>query len=105
MLKQTMTGTRHCHHCGWEWTLAGQPGRGDSCNRCNADLRVCLNCISYDPQVACQCRDRRAEPVLEKETGNFCEYFEMARRPFVAKTVDNSREAAARERLKKLFGD
>jgi hypothetical protein len=43
--------------------------------------------------------------VQEKETGNFCEYFEMFRRPFVAKAEHNPREAAARERLKKLFGD
>ena len=100
-----MTGTRHCHRCGWEWTLAGQPGRGDSCNQCNADLRVCLNCVSFDPRVAHQCRDRRAEPVPEKETGNFCEYFEMARRPFVPRAGNNPREAAAREQLKKLFGD
>jgi hypothetical protein len=100
-----MTGTRHCHQCGWEWTLAGQPGRGDSCNRCNADLRVCLNCVSHDPRVAHQCRDRRAEPVPEKETGNFCEYFEMARRPFVPRAGNNPREPAARDQLKKLFGD
>ena len=55
--------------------------------------------------VAHQCRDRRADPVQEKETGNFCEYFEMSGRPFLAKAGNNPREAAARERLKKLFGD
>jgi hypothetical protein len=100
-----MTKTRHCHKCGWEWSLAGLPGRGDSCHRCNADMRVCLNCASYDPRVAHQCRDSRAEPVQEKAAGNFCEYFEFARREFVAKTEENTREDAARERLKKLFGD
>jgi hypothetical protein len=69
-------------------------------------LRVCLNCVSYDPRIAQQCRDRRAEPVQEKESGNFCEYFEMARRPFAARpAAANPREAEARERLRKLFGD
>jgi hypothetical protein len=68
-------------------------------------LRVCVNCVSYDPRVAQQCRDRRADPVEEKERGNFCEYFEMIRRPFVAKKGENPREEAAREKLKKLFGD
>lgn len=97
--------TRHCHKCGWEWTLAGQPGRSESCHRCNADLRVCLNCSSYDPRVAHQCRDRRADPVQEKAEGNFCEYFDFARRSFVAKKENNAREVAARENLKKLFGD
>ena len=54
--------------------LAGQPGRSECCHRCNADLRVCLNCLSYDPRVAHQCRDRRAEPVAEKHAGDFCEF-------------------------------
>jgi hypothetical protein len=100
-----MSATRHCHQCGWEWALAGQPGRGDSCHQCGADLRVCLNCASYDSRVAHQCRDRRADPVLEKAVGNFCEYFELARRTFVPKTDANPRESAARDQLKKLFGD
>ena len=73
--------------------------------KCRADLRVCLNCTSYDPRVAQQCRERRAEPVLEKNVGNFCEYFEFARRVWSAKNEVNPREAAAREQLKKLFGD
>jgi hypothetical protein len=100
-----MSLTRHCHNCGEEWTLTGQPGRGEACLRCGADLRVCLNCMHYDPRVAQQCRERQAEPVLEKHLGNFCEYFEFARRVWTPKAGDSRREAAAREQLKKLFGD
>jgi hypothetical protein len=73
--------------------------------KCRADLRVCLNCVFYDPLAAHHCRERRAEPVLEKDAGNFCEYFEFAVRQWSPKTEGNSREAAAREQLKKLFGD
>lgn len=73
--------------------------------KCRSDLRVCLNCAFYDPRVAQQCRERRAEPVLEKNVGNFCEYFEFAVRNWVSKEVKNSREEAARAQLKKLFGD
>jgi hypothetical protein len=36
---------------------------------------------------------------------NFCEYFEMARRVFAKAQQGGSREAAARDTLKKLFGD
>jgi len=96
---------RHCHKCGWEWTLAGQPGRSESCHQCNADLRVCLNCVSYDARAAHQCRDRRAEPVHEKHVGNFCEYFDFARRNWAPKDDKNPHEDAARQQLKKLFGD
>ena len=73
--------------------------------KCRVDLRVCLNCVSYDLRVAQQCRERRAEPVLEKAVGNFCEYFEFVRRVWTPKSETDKREAAAREQLKKLFGD
>jgi hypothetical protein len=96
---------RHCHQCGEVWALDGQPGRGEVCMKCRADLRVCLNCQHYDPRVAQQCRERRAEPVYEKNVGNFCEYFEFARREWAPKTGSNTREDAARDKLKKLFGD
>jgi len=72
--------------------------------KCRADLRVCLNCAFYDPRVAQQCRERRAEPVLEKEAGNFCEYFDFARRVWTPKAVSHQRAAAARDQLKKLLG-
>jgi hypothetical protein len=58
--------------------------------------------VSYDPRVAYQCRDRRADPVAEKHTANFCEYFDFIRREWKGKQPDK-REAAARDQLKKLF--
>lgn len=97
--------TRHCHNCGESWTINGNPGRGEVCMKCRADLRVCLNCQSYDRSVAEQCRERRAELVLEKAVGNFCEYFEFVRRKSETKEVKLSREETARANLKKLFGD
>src|SRR3954470_4116777 len=100
-----MSLTRHCHKCGEPWALSGQPGRGEVCMKCRADLRVCLNCAHYDARVAHQCRERRAEPVLEKDVGNFCEYFEFTRGDWQTKPENKSRESAAREQMKKLFGD
>ena len=97
--------TRHCHNCGELWTLPGLPGRGEICMKCRADLRVCLNCTSYDSRVAQQCRERRAEPVLEKHMGNFCEYFDFSKRRWAPQSEVNKRETAAREQLKRLFGD
>jgi hypothetical protein len=96
--------TRHCHNCGCEYTLAGNPGRLETCPQCGADLKVCLNCIHHDRTVAEQCRERRADLVHEKHVANYCEYFDMAKRVWQGKGVDQ-REQAARERLKKLFGD
>ena len=64
-----------------------------------------MNCVSYDSKVAYQCRDRRAELVEEKRSANYCEYFELARRVFVPREEENSRQDQAREQLKKLLGD
>lgn len=97
--------TRHCWKCGWVWNLSGLPGRGEGCPQCRSDLRVCLNCVSYDRTVAYQCRDRRADPVDEKHLGNFCEYFDFAARRYVAPADENPREDAARSALRKLLGD
>jgi hypothetical protein len=96
--------TRHCWKCGTEYKLGGSPGRSEACD-CGADLKVCLNCVSYDPKVAYQCRDRRADPVEEKHVANYCEYFELARRNYVPKERELAREEKARDQLRKLLGD
>jgi hypothetical protein len=102
-----MSVTRHCWKCGTEYKLSGSPGRSETCERCGTDLKVCLNCVSYDLRAAYQCRDRRAEAVEEKAAANYCEYFEMIRREYVPKqdVFSDSREAQARNALKKLLGD
>jgi hypothetical protein len=100
-----MAMTRHCWKCGTEYTLPGLPGRLECCGSCGSDLKVCLNCVSYDPRLAHQCRDRRADPVAEKNMANFCEYFDMVRREYEPQGTDTSREAKARDALKRLLGD
>jgi hypothetical protein len=100
-----MAATRHCWKCGTEWTFHRLPGRNETCERCGSDLKVCLNCVSYDKTVAYECRDRRAEEVAQKDRSNFCEYFDMTRREFVAPQDGDGREDAARARLRKLLGD
>ena len=98
--------TRHCFQCGREWTLSTQPGRRDQCEDCNTDYRCCRNCVHFDRSVAHQCRERRAQPVQEKDRANYCEYFEFTKRVFNASNNEaNSCEDAARDALKKLLGD
>ena len=97
--------TRHCWKCGSEYRLPGSPGRLESCHQCGSDLKVCLNCVSYDPRVAQQCRDRRAEPVADKHMANFCEWFDFARREYKSVAENASREEKARDALRKLLGD
>jgi hypothetical protein len=100
-----MAATRHCWNCGTDWSFTRQPGRNETCEKCGADLKVCLNCVSYDKTVAYECRDRRAEEVAQKDRSNYCEYFEMAKREFVQVQDRSAREDKARDQLKKLLGD
>lgn len=102
-----MAHQRHCWKCGREYTLAGSPGRSETCE-CGADWKVCLNCASYDLRAAYQCRDRRAEAVEDKQAANYCEWFEFVRRAYVPPAAAGgaaSREQQARDALKKLLGD
>jgi hypothetical protein len=39
-------------------------------------LRCCRNCRFYDPGAPQQCREPQAEPVRDKEAGNYCDFFE-----------------------------
>lgn len=90
------------------WTLRDAPGRSESCPQCRADLRICLNCRFHDLQAAHQCRERRAEPVAEKDSANFCEYFDFRLRewrdPALANPAAASREDQARADLRRLLG-
>jgi len=100
-----MTLTKHCYKCGWQYTLTGSPARTESCHQCGSDLRICLNCSHYDRKVAHECRERRADPVADKTSANFCEYFEFIKREWTGATGPDAAENKARENLRKLFGD
>lgn len=97
--------TKHCYQCGKEWKLDGQPGRSESCHSCNEDLRICLNCIFYDSRVAHQCKERRAEPIIEKNRSNFCEYFDFIIRDWTGEESDLSSSKKAKEAFQKLFNN
>ncbi len=98
-----METARCCHRCGAPYPGTGQPGRGDTCRQCEADLRVCLNCVSYDPSVSQQCREREADYVAQKDRANYCEFFQFGRRAAAPFGTSQGHDDA-KERLKKLLG-
>ncbi len=90
---------RFCHHCDHDIGAVERVGRRDTCLHCGRDLHCCLNCAFYEPTQHNQCREPQAERQVEKEAGNFCEYFtfHIGRRGRAA-TGDK-----ARARLEALF--
>ena len=91
---------RLCHHCGHDIGRTERVGRRDACLSCGHDLHCCLNCAFYDPAYHNHCREPQAERQVDKQVGNFCDYFSFR----------SSRPAAvvsgrtARTQLEALFG-
>ena len=68
-----------CAHCGRKLEIVGnQVGRRDTCPDCGAELRACRNCRHFEPDVAKQCKEPFAEVPMDKDSANFCEYFQIS---------------------------
>ena len=91
---------KKCFSCGHELDIPEKPGRRDACPHCGADLRVCRNCRFYDEKACNESREPVAERVVEKEKGNFCDYFEFGGGA-AGKSADTAAEA--KKKLDDLF--
>jgi len=91
-----------CWKCGVEQAELLLPlARLTECPSCRAQLHVCRMCRYFDPAAAQQCREPVADTVADKQRANFCGYFQIRPRAFVA-VADSSEES--RRRLEGLFG-
>jgi len=99
-----MTTEIACYRCGTSLAELSLPlSRRDMCPSCSAYLHACRMCRHYAVSVPRQCREDGAEEVGNKETPNFCDWFEPA-----AGRFDSGRAAEAqraRDELAALFGD
>lgn len=67
-----------CGKCGRKLDIIGnQVGRRDRCPDCDAELRACVHCRHFEPAVAKGCKEPFAEVPMDKESANFCEYFQI----------------------------
>jgi len=92
----------HCHHCGEAVEIDPPVARTAECESCGRDLRCCMNCRHYDTGYNNHCRETEAEPVIDKDRRNFCEFFEFGSAP--PRAAEGKRAADAREKLDALFG-
>ncbi len=65
-----------CWNCGKDSGMPEKPGRSDLCPKCGKYIHCCLNCRFYDKSAHHECKESQAEWVKEKDSGNFCDYFE-----------------------------
>ncbi len=93
-----------CWRCGEHVRDMDRPIRRlTQCHACGADLHVCRLCRLYNPGILGRCDHDFAEPPLEKETANFCQYFKP--RPDAYSPQDDQGRRAAQSRLEALFGE
>ena len=91
-----------CWKCGASLPDIPRPlSRYQPCRKCGADLYVCRMCTHHDPRWQNACREERAEPPLNKETANFCDWFSPRAEAFQG---GDDKAQAARGALEALFG-
>lgn len=67
-----------CGRCERRLDIVGnQVGRRDVCPHCDAELHACIQCRHFDPSVAKQCKEPFAEIPMDKESANFCDFFQI----------------------------
>lgn len=99
-----MAGHLVCWNCGASLDDIPRPiSRHADCPECHEVLHCCRLCRWYAPGRPGDCDHDRAEPPVEKESANFCEYFAPTAGSFVSSEAQQ--KAAARSRFDALFGD
>lgn len=90
----------NCWHCGTEIGPL-EYGRQHSCTKCGRSTRACLNCEHHERSSHNECRESAAERVVDKEKGNFCDYFRPKMQAGSGAATKASLQAAAEALFKK----
>lgn len=92
-----------CWNCGTSLEEIPRPiSRHANCPKCYEVLHCCRMCRFYAPGRPGDCDHDRAEPPVEKENANFCEYFAPSFNTWVS--AEGQRKEAARSKFDALFG-
>ena len=92
-----------CWNCGQSLDDVPRPiSRHANCSNCYEVLYCCRLCIHFDPIKQGQCDHDRADPPVNKESANFCEYFKPSKNAFEPKS--DGRKESAKSQLDALFG-
>lgn len=89
-----------CPSCKTEARFEGMVPFRAECEKCSADLHVCVTCRFYDRYVENECREDQADPVANKDRRNLCEYW----RPVEIGDAVDDEAARAKAKLAAAFG-
>jgi len=93
-----------CWNCGASLKEIPRPiSRHANCPKCYEVLHCCRMCRWYAPGRPGDCDHDRAEPPVEKENANFCEYFAPGTGTY--ESEEGMKKQAARSKFASLFGE
>jgi hypothetical protein len=92
-----------CWYCGSPVSDPDPIGRALRCS-CGKDLRSCRNCRFFLSGAKGDCSEPNAEPVNDKDRGNFCDWFTLNPR-FRAATAGAQKSRAAAVDAKSAFNN
>lgn len=93
-----------CWNCGRSLDDIPRPiSRHANCPQCFEVLHCCRLCRWYQQGRPLDCDHDRADPPVEKEVANFCDYFSP--RPNAFEPAGRAQQAAAAGKLASLFGE
>jgi len=93
-----------CWNCGQALDHLPQPlSRQATCPACFHELHCCRLCQHLDPRATTTCLEDRADPPVQKDNANFCEFFSPQVQAF--RPADTNHSKQAREQLNALFTD
>ncbi|HEY4220482.1 MAG TPA: hypothetical protein VGO62_04050 [Myxococcota bacterium] len=87
-----------CPACKKPQSFDGMVPFRAECDKCSADLHVCITCRFYDRYVENECREDQADPVATKDRRNLCEYWRAKE-----DTAVDDKVADAKAKLEALF--
>ena len=71
--------TLQCWNCGRSLDDVPRPiSRHEHCRDCFEALHSCRLCRHYRTDVNSRCNEERADPPMNKENANFCDFFAQA---------------------------
>ena len=92
-----------CWNCGENLDDLPRPiSRHANCPKCFNEVHCCRLCCHFDPNNNMRCFEDRADPPLNKENANFCDFFAPAFDAFQSQTAIKS--TTAQSQLDALFG-
>jgi hypothetical protein len=88
-----------CPACKTSQSFDGMLPFRAECEKCSADLHVCLTCRFHDRYADNECREDQADPVANKDRRNLCEYW----KPKEGASTEDDKVADAKAKLEALF--